>query len=116
MFGVDIRYQEKSVVEFTICIDTSGMGGGIIGVLTKEDRSVSNHLDWQAMCLQDYINIKSWDDGLVVFEFSFVPGGKRWGTTALWVADDPCEDGYRFIYDRVQELRKQLRNNGGVEM
>lgn len=77
---------------------------------------MSNHLDWQAMCLQDYINIKSWDAGLVVLEFSFVPGGKRWGTTALWVATTPCEDGYRFIYDRVQELRKQLRNNGGVEM
>lgn len=25
---------KKSVVEFTICIDTSSMGGGIIGVLT----------------------------------------------------------------------------------
>lgn len=35
VFWREIRYQgEKSVVEFTICIDMSSMGGGIIGVLT----------------------------------------------------------------------------------
>lgn len=73
---------------------------------------MSNHT-WQSMCLQDYINIKSWEGDVALFEFSFVPEGKRWGATAMAVGA-PSEEAYEAIFRRVSELRRVLRNNGGL--